>query len=262
MRILITGGTSGIMYNLASKLVKRGHLVYLTTHTKKEAQTLKKKLKDDNLDMLVFKLDITNKEDRKIIKRISFDVFISHAGVGYGGSLLEMDTDVLRRNYEVNVFSSFELIKEVYQKWKNDNQRGKIFVMGSQAALIPLPFLGCYTSSKASIAVLTNTIREELKYLKSNITITLIEPGAYKTGFNQVMIDNKEKYLYKDSLFSKDINSINKIQRNFFSLIESSNIDKLTTKILKEIEASVPKKKISCPFFSYIFLKIYAFFKL
>lgn len=262
MRILITGGTSGIMYNLASKLVTRGHLVYLTTHTKKELKSLKERLKEDNLDMLVFKLDVTNIEDRKIIERINFDVFISHAGVGYGGSLLEMDTDVLRRNYEVNVFSSFELIKDVYQKWKKIKQSGKIFVMGSQASFIPLPFLGCYTSSKAAISLLTSTIREELKYLKSNITITLIEPGAYKTGFNQVMIDNKEKYLYKDSTFYKNMRSINKIQRNFFTLIESNNIDKLTIKILKEIEKSNPKKKITCPLFSYIILKIYTLFKL
>ncbi len=262
MRILITGAASGIMFNLAQKLENKGHLVYLTTHTKSECDKLKQEIKKEKLKMLCFKMDITKAKDRELINKLEFDVFISNAAVGYSGSLLEMDIDVLRKNYEINVFSSFELIKEVYHKWNKTNHPGKIFVTGSQFSMLPFPFLGCYTSTKASLSILVNTIRRELQYLNSNITITLITPFAYHTGFNQVMIENKEKYLYKDGIFYQNIDSINKIQKNIFTLIESNNIDKLTNKILKEIESNNPKNKIVCPIFSNIFLKIYSFFVL
>lgn len=257
MRILITGGAGGIAYALAKNLTERGHLVYLTTHTKEQCTMLKKRLVDEKLEMLCFKLDITNAEDRKLIDKIDFDCLINHAGIGIGGSLLEMDINGLKENYEVNIFSSFTLLKQVYKKWQNKKVKGKIFVTSSLAGVLPIPFLGCYTSSKAAISQLVFTIKKELEYLKSDITITLVEPGAYNTGFNQVMIDNKDKYLYKNSVFYQDRESINKLQRNMFCLIESKNIDKFVKKIVKQIESKNPKFRIRYPYLQVLFTKLY-----
>lgn len=257
MRILITGATSGIGYNLSKELSKRGHVVYATAHTKEQLINLKKKIKEEKLNILCFKMDIREKKDRLLINKLEIDILINHAGIGNGGSILEMDIDVLRDNYETNIFSSFTLLQEFYKLKSKKKQKAKIFVTSSIASMLPIPYIGCYTSSKAAISMLVFTIKKELKYLDKNISISLIEPGAYKTGFNQVMIDNKNKFLYKDNTIYNNKNSINRLQRNMFTLIEKNNYQKLINKIVKEIESNKPKFIIRVPLIQGIFAKVY-----
>ena len=108
--------------------------------------------------------------------------------------------------------------------------------------------------------MLVKTLKEELKYLKSNISISLIEPGAYKTGFNEVMIENKELFTEKNSPLYEYLESINRIQKNGFSLIEKDNYDSLINKIIKNIESTNPKFLIREPFLQRCFIKLYRIF--
>ena len=254
MRVLITGATSGIAYTLGAQLAKRGHTVYFTTHTVKQLHTLENKMKKDKISALAFKMDITTK-DVELVDKLHIDCFINHAGVGYGGSLLYMDIDHLRENYETNLFSSFDLLKRVYHNMKKEKIPGKIFVMSSTAAYLPIPFLGCYTSSKAAVSMLVRTIKKELDYLKSDISISLIEPGAYQTGFNQVMIENKSEYLDPESVFYQDLDKINHYQKNLFAILEKEDWMDLVQAILKEIEREHPKFLIRRPWYMTLFLR-------
>ena len=108
--------------------------------------------------------------------------------------------------------------------------------------------------------MLVFTMKQELKYLNSNISISLIEPGAYHTGFNQAMIDNKNIFTNKNSKIYKNKDSINRLQRNLFAVIEKKNYNKLINKIIKEIESDNPKFKIRLPISQSIFAKIYLLF--
>ena len=227
MRILITGAASGIGYNLGKDLVNRGHTVYFTTHTKKELVTLKAKLLENNIDALSFKMDITT-DDINLIDKLKIDCLINNAAIGIGGSILDMDIDGLKANYNVNVFSTMKLIKKIYNSMLKDKINGKIFVISSLSYYIPIPFIGCYTSTKAALSNLTKVLNKELEYLDNNIKISLIELGAYKTGFNDVMIENKNKYM-NNKLFKK-LELINKEQKDFFSKIEKVNYKSLNKK--------------------------------
>ena len=153
MNILITGATSNIGYLLAKELSKKNHTVYLSTHTKEQLNALEKKISDDQLKVKCFKMDITSKEDRRLIQKIEIDVLINHAGIGNGGSILEMDIKTLEKNYETNIFGSFSLIQEFYKLKSREHKKAKIFVTSSIASMLPIPYLGCYTSSKAAISM-------------------------------------------------------------------------------------------------------------
>ena len=212
MKVLITGARSGIAYATFNKLIKRGHEVILCVHTKNQENSLKEKVKIYGDRVQVYKLDITNKHDLELLSTLSYDVLWAHAGVGYGGSLLAMDIDVLRNNYEVNVFGTMEVVKRGYNNFCNNKKIGKIFVTSSLTSMLVLPYLSCYTSSKAALSILVKTLNIELKKINKNITISLIEPGAYKTGFNEVMIDNKDKFL--ENRYEQIKESIKDIIRN------------------------------------------------
>ena len=260
MKILIVGATSGIGFSLAKSLSIRNNDIYIGVHKENQISLVKEKIKLEKLNIKVIKLDVRNSKDRKIINKINPDCLVIHDSIGNGGSILEMDINVLRDNYETNIFSNFLLLKEYYELKDKNKDKGKIFVTSSIAAYLPIPFLGCYTSSKAAISMLCKTLKYELKYLNKNITISVIEPGAYHTGFNQVMIDNKELFSYKDSKLYKNKDEVNRIQRNLFRLIEKDNTNSLIKKIVKEIYKDKPKFRIRRPISQSIFLKLYMIF--
>lgn len=114
--ILITGAGSGIGKDTAIALAKRGHKVIATTETEEQSTALQKEIISFDIDLIIFKLDITNENDRRKIESYDLDVLINNAGIGESGSLAEIDVNKVRHNFEVNVFSSFEISQLALKK--------------------------------------------------------------------------------------------------------------------------------------------------
>lgn len=261
MKILITGATSGIGYSLALNLLNRNHYVILTTEKEKELEILKEKLSKEQVsNYLCQKLDITNKEDIKEILKLDFDCLVNLAAIGIGGSILDAPISKLKENFETNFFATFNLTKEFIKRQKLNTKKGKVIVTSSILANIPLPFLGCYASTKSAITMMSECLNLELKKIKSNIKIKLIEPGAYHTGFNQVMINNKEKYMEK-SLFFKNITLETIIKQNkLFEIIEKKKLTSVVNKMTHMIETNSNKFKYRTPLLQALLTKLYMIF--
>ena len=171
-----------------------------------------------------------------------------------------MDFDRVRQNFETNVFSSFELVQIVMKNMLKKGS-GKIIIMSSLASIIPINFLGSYCGTKASISHMTRILKQEMKLLNKDIKIILIEPGMYYTGFNQVMLDNKYKYMDIDSYFKSQIALIRKKEKVLFSLLEKQRLNSIGNKIIKTIETDHPKFLYRAPLFQSLGAKIYNIFK-
>lgn len=258
MNILITGATSGIGYALTEKLIKNGHRVFLGVHTKKEVKTALEKVKEiDYQDRVnVLKLDITKKEDRDIIKSLDVDCLVNQAGIGLGGSLLNMKVSDIRKNFEVNFFGTLEMTKLYIESRKN--KKGKVLITSSLAGLIPIPFLGSYCSTKSALITMATCLRNEMRKTNLNIKIKLIEPGAYKTGFNQIMIENKD--ILNDSVFNQTLESISQTQKEQFSLMEKKHLSSIVNKMYKAIESDSNKLVYRAPFIQVLVAKLYMLF--
>lgn len=256
MKVLITGAASGIGFEVAKKLFLKGHDVIITTHTVKQANLLRKKV---SKKIKVMKLDITKESDRNKVKNLDIDVLINHAGIGMGGSISEIPMEKVRENFEVNVFSSFELMQIVLKQMINKN-KGKIFITSSLLGLVPMKFLGVYSATKSSIISLTTALRSEIKLINKNISISLIEPGAYHTGFNQVMLENKYSWMEKKSYFKDNLFEIRERENKIFNFIEKKSLDSITNKIVEAVESEKPKFIIRAPLLQVIGIKLYSFF--
>lgn len=253
MNILITGAASGIGYDTGIKLAKKGYNVFLSVETDKQLEVLREKL-DDKLHIGTLKLDIKNEEDIKKIKDMDIDVLISNAALNLGGSILEADMDKVRDVYEVNVFSNFELINIVLNNMLDKN-KGKVIIISSMLANVPIPFLGIYGSSKASLSMLGSCLKKEIKLINKNVEVTIIEPGIYKTGFNKVMLDNKYDNL--NSRFKELTKSMQKLENDILEFASIKNTNSISNKIVSVVEKKNTKTIYRAPLIHNILLKFY-----
>lgn len=257
MKVLITGAASGIGLLTALTLAKRYHLVYLTTHTEEEREHVNKLVEDlhySNVEVL--KADITDPKDCDKLLELNFDCLINNAAFTTGGSVLDTNIDTMRKVYEVNLFSSFSLLQKAYKKFEK-NKKGRIIIMSSLTALAPIPFLGVYSSSKASISSLVFSLQKENMLLANNIDVVLVEPGMFHTGFNQYMLS----HILDDQVF-KDINeNIYRIESALFRIIEKNKLTSIVVKIIKAVEEEKPKRVYRAPLSHFLFCKLYNVFK-
>ena len=256
MNILITGARSNIGYNLAKTLSLRGHIVYAGCKTLKEKVTLEEKLNYEKIIMFPIVLNLLDSDVD--IDKLDIDCLILHASIGNGGSILELSNERFNEVIDVNIKGNFRLLQKYLRYCYYHKRRGKVFITSSMAVFYPLPYLSTYTSSKLYLYQLANTLRLELLYQGLDISISLIMPGAYYTGFNDLMIDNKSKdeYILKDKAIV-----MTKYQKMLFSLLENVDYSDLVKEAVREIENDKPKFIISRPLNQKIFTKIYILIK-
>lgn len=256
MKILITGATSGIAYLTALTLAERGHDIYLTCHTEKETKNVEEKVRQFP-NIKVMKIDITKKEDRNKALDLNVDCLYNNAATSLGGSIIEADMDKVRESYEVNVFSSFRLLQLVLRQMV-DKDSGRIVVMSSLAGTIPIPFGGVYSATKASITMITKSLQKELFLMGTNVKVVLIEPGLYRTGFNDVLLDSK----YDNGLYFKDIKKeLYNVEHFLLNLAEKKKLDSIVVQIVRAIEDEKPKSVYRAPVFYALMGRAYSIFR-
>lgn len=259
MNILYTGARSGIARNTIDRIKKRDDVtILLCVHTEEQLKSVKKYYRYDS-NVICFKIDITDVQDFQKIDGYEIDVLIHNAAVGYGGSLLEMPLDKIEKNYETNVFGTISFTQYVFQKM-NEQGNGRIIFMASLAGILPMPFLGSYCSTKASLIMIAKVLQEEIKLLHPNMQVILIEPGLYHTGFNQVMIDNKYPDMLNGSYFEDMIEQIRSRETLFCMLFEKKKLDSISKKIEKAIFLKHPKSIYRAPISQVVGAKMYQLF--
>lgn len=200
--ILVTGAGSGFGEGAALGLAREGHDVIATVQLPSQVPPLRNKAKASGLaNLRVEKLDILNALDVEAALTWDFDVLFNNAAIGEGGPVSEIPIELVRKNYEVNVFAPLHLTQKVVRKWITAGQPGKVVFTSSEAALIvPLGF-GCYASTKHALQGIAEALQQELRPF--NIKVQTINPGPYATGFNEATLEAAFKWLDDDRNFTK-----------------------------------------------------------
>jgi short-subunit dehydrogenase len=109
------------------------------------------------------------------------DVLVNIAGVQRFGLHEEQPIEALDLCYRVNLLVPAVLARAVAGPMRRRGS-GQIVNIGSVLGSIPYPWFAAYSSSKAGLAALSQSLRREL--LGSGITVTHINPRAARTAFN------------------------------------------------------------------------------
>ena len=200
--ILITGAGSGFGEGAAIGLARAGHIVIATVQISPQVTALRRKAEELQLaNLTVRKLDLTDRFDVAAALRCDFDVLWNNAGIGECGPVSEIPLDLVRHNYETNVFKPLELTQQVVAKWIAEGRPGKVVFTSSMGGLQTFPGFGIYVSTKHALEAIAEAMQGELKPF--GIKVQTINPGAYLTGFNETMAETAFRWLDDGKNFTK-----------------------------------------------------------
>ena len=118
--VIVTGGSRGIGAAIVKKLAKRGYNVVLDYNkSKEEAQKIQKEKKEKNIDIEIFKANVSNREEvKKLVeftlkKYQNIDVLINNAGIDNEKIFQDITDDEWNEVINTNMYSVFCTTQEV-----------------------------------------------------------------------------------------------------------------------------------------------------
>lgn len=201
LKVLITGGSSGIGKATAKELTKAGAIVAITGRDKKKLDFVAAQI-----NAIPIHLDVTSYNNIAVKTLDAFhsmggiDVLVNNAGIGEFGSLENIKIDQFERVFATNVYGLTMMTQEV-AKFMKAQERGTIINIGSTASTNGFASGSVYCASKFAVRGLTACWRNELR--KNNIRVTLVNPSEVPTAFNNK--DRNEREEEAKKLRSKDI---------------------------------------------------------
>ena len=192
-RILLTGASSGIGAILASLLAKEGADLVLLARRKDRLQNIADQIKQqfgNDRKVLFVDGDITDADVRlRAIQSASeqlggLDILINNAGVGAMARIEDSTQETLRRVFEVNFFSLFELTQLALPHLKQGKQPMGVN-LSSIVGLRGVPHYGVYGAAKFAVTGLSESMRAE--FVQHGIDVLLVCPGTTQTEFFDVL---------------------------------------------------------------------------
>lgn len=185
--VLITGGSSGIGYELAKLFAADHYNVILVARSGSVLAQAQQQLQQQyNIEVITIVKDLFDPEspfqlyEEVVAKGLDVTVLVNNAGQGEYGEF--KDTSIARELsiIQLNIASLVALTKLFLVDMLHRGE-GKILNLSSIAAKSPGPWQSVYHGTKAFVQSFTEAIREELK--ETGVTVTALLPGATATDF-------------------------------------------------------------------------------
>ncbi len=183
--VLITGCSSGIGRATALRLVRGDRLVYATARRVEDLRELV------DAGCRALELDVTDEASmRAAVAEVERDhgavgVLINNAGYSQSGTIEETPLELVRKQFETNVFGLVRLTQLVLPKMREQG-RGKIVNLSSMGGKLTFPGGGFYHATKHAIESISDALRFEVRGF--GIDVILIEPGIIRTQFDKTAV--------------------------------------------------------------------------
>jgi NAD(P)-dependent dehydrogenase (short-subunit alcohol dehydrogenase family) len=251
--ILITGCSSGIGYATAVELKNRGHKVIASARKADDVARLQEE------GFTAIQLDLADsKSIQKAVKQAleladnQIDVLFNNSGFGQPGAVEDLSRDVLRFQFETNVFGTQELTNLLIPVMRNQGH-GRIIYNSSILGLVAMTYRGAYNASKYALEGLADTLRLELQ--GSNITVSLIEPGPILSNFRQNAFALYKKNIATAGSFHKETYKAmeDRLQKEGAAVPFTLPAKAVADKVIHAVESDCPKIHYYVTFPTYLF---------
>lgn len=184
--VIVTGASSGIGEATARRVVRGGARVVITARRQERLDALARELDPTGANVLAVAGDITSDSDRRklvfaaLARFGRIDALVNNAGYGTRGPVEIVPVELIRQNYETNLFSLIALTQLVLPQMRA-RRSGCIVNIGSVAGKIARPLSSIYDSTKHALEAITDGLRGEMKPF--GVRVSLIRPGFITTEF-------------------------------------------------------------------------------
>jgi uncharacterized oxidoreductase len=178
--ILITGGTSGLGYQFATKLLSLGNTVIITGRNPEKLDLIKKDLPGVH----IFQSDVSDPEAiRSLFNNVvsqfpELNILINNAGEMRSINLQDTANDLIdmTREIEINLIGPVRMVQQFLPQLRK-MKSAAILNVTSGIALVPFPLAPIYGATKSGLRSYTKSLRIQLKNTPVKV-FELAAPGA------------------------------------------------------------------------------------
>ncbi len=184
--VIVTGASAGIGEATARRLARAGAKVVISARRPDRLAALARELDPAGAGVLAVAGDITSDADRRALVAAALakfgriDALVNNAGYGTRGPVEIVPVELIRKNFETNIFSLVALTQLVVPAMR-ERGSGCIVNIGSVAGRIARPLSSVYDSTKHALEALTDGLRGEMQPF--GVRVALIRPGFILTEF-------------------------------------------------------------------------------
>jgi short-subunit dehydrogenase len=181
---VVTGGSSGIGFELARQFVENGHDVMIAAEDEGHLATAKSALSTGGTTVDTHASDLSTEDGvNSLFQALGsrpVDVLCVNAGVGLGGPFAETDLERELKMIDLNVRGAVQLTKLVL-KGMVARDSGRLLFTSSIAATHPSSFEAVYGATKVFLRWFGEALRNELK--DTGVSVTVLMPSVTETNF-------------------------------------------------------------------------------
>ena len=219
--VLITGASEGIGASCARLIGQLGARLSLTALPGDGFQDA------ESDSQIAVAGDITSAAIRaRIVERTiarfgRIDALINNAGVGQYGYPSEVDTEISKRIFDVNVFSALALTQLVLPHMRT-RKSGTIVNIGSVGGKVSLPWAVMYCATKWALHCVDDSLHRELE--GTGIRVMKVCPGIVDTKFREHVlagtapdrVENIRRVVTPDQVAAAIIRGVERGKRTVF----------------------------------------------
>ncbi|HEU5338532.1 MAG TPA: SDR family NAD(P)-dependent oxidoreductase [Sulfuricaulis sp.] len=251
--VLISGCSTGIGRCVAHGLRRRGYRVFASARRQADVENLSA-AGFESLPLDLDSSDSIRTAVATVLERTGGRLYalVNNGAYGQPGAVEDLSREVLRTQFETNLFGTQELTNLVIPAMRAQEE-GRIINISSILGIVCFAYRGAYNATKFALEALSDTMRLELR--GTNIHVSLIEPGPIESRFRANAYE----------AFKRHIDREHSAHREYYARVEKRlegtkpmpftlPPEAVLKKVIRALEARRPKARYGVTFPTHLFL--------